>query len=107
MAIQKILTSIGASETRTRDLLHAMQTRSQLRYGPDCGGLWRSSRLHARAFPIELVAPSGRSPYAHSVRAGEEADAVLLARPSVLGVDPLVHSSTLIKLHVRKKDKSA
>ncbi len=25
---------IGASETRTRDLLHAMQTRSQLRHGP-------------------------------------------------------------------------
>ena len=24
----------GASETRTRDLLHAMQTRSQLRHGP-------------------------------------------------------------------------
>ncbi len=27
----------GASETRTRDLLHAMQTRSQLRHGPVTG----------------------------------------------------------------------
>ena len=42
LADHKIQT--GASETRTRDLLHAMQTRSQLRHGPVDGDYYTTRR---------------------------------------------------------------
>lgn len=37
----------GARGIRTPDLLHAMQTRSQLRHGPDEPGIINNSAVHA------------------------------------------------------------
>src|SRR5437899_8458054 len=64
----------GADEIRTRDLLHAMQSRSQLRHGPTCAGRgsslanWSDRELRTPApcdeytrFCVTVTAKSGRA----------------------------------------------
>ena len=45
----------GADETRTRDLLHAMQALSQLSYGP----IWKQRTLPCRPAPDAASARGG------------------------------------------------